>query len=92
MFYRPSLRRCHPALSLRSNRRKSSKREQALSDTSQCEMISYQRRNNAKGDVIKVVFVMRKTVVGRGKRPVIKQKTDNRFLFVWLSLNISRST
>ena len=59
--YRPSLRLYHPALSLRNSRIKASKRDQALLETSQCER-SYQRRHNARGDVIKLAFVKRKTV------------------------------
>ena len=71
--YRPSLRLYHPALLLRNPRIKTSKRDQALSATSQCERRSYQRRHNARGDVMKLAFVKRKTVLGRKKRPVIER-------------------
>ena len=71
--YRPSLRLYHPALSLSNSRIKTSKRDQALSATSQCERRSYQRRHNARGDVIKLAFVKRKTVLERKKRPVIER-------------------
>ena len=64
IFFRPSLRLHHPALSLSNSRIKTSKRDQALSSTSQCERRSYQRRHNARGDVIKLAFVKRKTVLG----------------------------
>ena len=64
-IYRPSLCLYHPALLLRNSRIKTSKRDQALSATSQCERRSYQRHYNARGDVIKLAFVKRKTVLGR---------------------------
>ena len=69
-FYRPSLRLYHPGLSLRNSRIKTSKRDQALSATSQCERRRYQRRHNARGDVIELAFVKRKTVLARGKKTI----------------------
>ena len=72
-YYRPSLCLYHPALLLRNSRIKTSKRDQALSATSQCERRSYQQRHNARGDVIKLAFVKSKTVLGRKKRPVIER-------------------
>ena len=65
--YRPSVRLYHPALPLRNSSIKTSKRDQALSATSQCERRSHQRRHNARGDVIKLAFVKIKTVLGRKK-------------------------